>query len=307
MPLDLFKHIISQLSPAYQIESVGSSPRLCLFHYGDLCLYPYIYESINFVKQQGFYSVSSSMASLFTRERALEAIKAGLDEIWLMVDGIDEETSKKIRGKAASFEKAIENINYLIELKKTRRITHPVIYIFMIRQPANIHQWSAFEKFFKGMYPDVHSRIVYFSNFGGNVPEINIMLKKLREMNSQPEEDKRVEKLNNYRCYYPWHSVSILSDGRVVPCCRDMNGDYVLGNLNEKSLQDIWNGTPIQNLRREWIDKKVRNSLCLPCTEANNEIGLPHKSFPLFYVIDRLFPNRFCNSKIDSKKTDQRH
>jgi len=235
------------------------------------------------------------MASLFTREKALEAIEAGLDEIWLMLDGMDEETSTAIRGKAASFEKSLKNIDFLVDFKKSKGIAHPKVCVFMICQPANAHQWNIFRDFFENTYPEVHSRFSYFSSFGGNIPEINTILKKLQEINGQPEEDERIQRLNSYRCYYPWHSVSILSNGQVVPCCRDMNGDYILGDLHHKPLKEIWNDEPLRNLRSEWIHGKIQNTLCAPCREANNEIGLPDQSFPFFHVIDKLFPHRFRN------------
>ena len=303
MPLDLFKDIVSQLFLPAHINSPGTPPAFFLFHYGDLCLYPHIYETVTFARQKGLYCVSSSMASLLTREKASEVIEAGLDQIWLMLDGMDDQTCKKIRGNAASFQKSLDNIQQLLLLKKTKGITHPEIFIFMIRQPGNAHQWKMFEEYFTQFSSELHFQLAYYSRFGGNVPEINRMHKELQKMYGQPEEDERIQQLNQYRCYYPWHSVCVLSDGRVVPCCRDMNGEYVLGDLTQKTLKEIWNDAPLRALRREWVNGKIQNSLCLPCSEANNEISLPNKSFPFFSTIDQLFPERFRNIRKGKSST----
>lgn len=40
-------------------------------------------------------------------------------------------------------------------------------------------------------------------------------------------------------CPEPWNRVSILQNGDVVPCCRDAEGKYVYGNINEQTLDEI--------------------------------------------------------------------
>jgi radical SAM protein with 4Fe4S-binding SPASM domain len=267
-----------------------------LFHYGEPCLYPHLYEAIKICKQRGLYVVISDTAALFTPAIAEVAIKAGLDEVWLVLDGMDEETSTKIRGKVASFERSLANIHTLLEIKKVNGLQHPSVWVIMIRQPENAHQWVYFQQYWEKVI-GVTPYLAYFSNFGGNVPEINSLLKQLQSINGQPEEDERVRRLNRYRCFYPWQSVSILSDGRVVPCCRDMNGTYVLGDLRYKTLSEIWNDEPIQRLRAECISGRVTNPLCGPCTEANNEIGLPARFYPGFSIMNYFSPHRYLRFK----------
>lgn len=291
MPLDLFKNIIDQLPKESQIVLDGK-PIVQLFHYGSPTLYPHFYESIEICKNKGYYVVVSEIASLFTPERAKEAVEAGLDELWMIVDGMDDETFQKIRGKAASFSKSVENVKTIIELKKKLNSDVPSVNVVMIRQPYNAHQWDEFKDFW-GQFTEIKAIVAYMSNFGGNIPEINKLLKQLQEQNGQPEEDKRVQSVNKYRCYYPWHSVSILADGRVVPCCRDMNGTYVLGDLREKSLVEIWNDKPIQKLREEWLSGKITNELCKTCKEANGEIRLPNTVYKGFDKITRKDPDKF--------------
>ncbi|MFH1868413.1 MAG: SPASM domain-containing protein [Candidatus Omnitrophota bacterium] len=292
MPIGLFKKIIKQLEPEDQIDNHGGRPIIRLVHYGEPCLYPNFYDSIKICKDQGLYTMVSSTASLFTRDRMREAIGSGLDQVWMMVDGMDEDTSTRIRGPAAPFNKSVENIHAFIDMKRALGVSHPIINVIMIRQPANAHQWKEFTNYWstvKGVGP----QLAYFSNFGGDVPEINNILRELQATDGQPQEDKRVSACNRYRCFYPWHSVSILNDGRVVPCCRDLNGSYILGDLNEKSLKQIWNDEPIRKLRNEFINRGTANLLCRTCNEANNEIGLPWQIYPGVMSIGKIFPHRY--------------
>lgn len=291
MPLDLFKSIIEQLPKESQVN-LGGGPVVQLFHYGSPTLYPYFFESIDICKKKGYYVIVSEIASLFTAERVREAVEAGLDELWMIVDGMDDETFKKIRGNAVSFSKSVENITRIVELKKKLNSNVPSIQVVMIRQPYNAHQWDEFKDFW-GNFDGVNVNLAYMSNFGGDIPQINNLLKQLQAQDGQPEEDRRVQNVSKYRCFYPWHSVSILADGRVVPCCRDMNGTYVLGDLRQKSLVEIWNDKPIQALREEWISGKITNELCKTCNEANVEIRLPNSVYKGFDRITRKNPDKF--------------
>ena len=50
----------------------------------------------------------------------------------------------------------------------------------------------------------------------------------------------------------PMHRQNILQvlwNGDVVPCCYDFNGDMVLGNLYEQTIEQIWNGRLYNQLR----------------------------------------------------------
>ena len=59
--------------------------------------------------------------------------------------------------------------------------------------------------------------------------------------------------------------MSIAWDGDVVPCCFDYDKKIVLGNIENETLSEIWNGTKMHDLRREFITNHVCNSLCRNC------------------------------------------
>lgn len=54
-------------------------------------------------------------------------------------------------------------------------------------------------------------------------------------------------------CYMGWYSATISSDGAVYPCCNFVGQpDKVVGNLHEAGLDAIWQGPPMQRMRREF-------------------------------------------------------
>jgi len=54
---------------------------------------------------------------------------------------------------------------------------------------------------------------------------------------------------NKEMCLNPFLTVSIKADGKVVPCCFDFFGEIPYGNLNDDTLEDIWNSGDVEQFR----------------------------------------------------------
>ena len=64
-------------------------------------------------------------------------------------------------------------------------------------------------------------------------------------------------------CNYPFGSLEVFINGDVRPCC--WSGDKV-GNLNDSTMDEIWNGKLMMELRDYIMNDKVhplcRNAAC---------------------------------------------
>ena len=70
------------------------------------------------------------------------------------------------------------------------------------------------------------------------------------------EEDENMENRSHYEtqyCEFPWTSLTVMADGSVVPCTQDYDTEISLGNVNEQTLEEAWNGESYKNLRRMHI------------------------------------------------------
>jgi radical SAM protein with 4Fe4S-binding SPASM domain len=47
-----------------------------------------------------------------------------------------------------------------------------------------------------------------------------------------------------------------MADGNVVPCTQISNNELVLGNVNENTLEEIWNGPKYEELRKMHVTGK---------------------------------------------------
>lgn len=62
-------------------------------------------------------------------------------------------------------------------------------------------------------------------------------------------------------CCAPWLALDIRQDGEVKPCCVS---EYTYGDINEKSLWEIWNDEPIRKFREDMVNGTPRKE-CQVC------------------------------------------
>jgi len=76
------------------------------------------------------------------------------------------------------------------------------------------------------------------------------------------------EGTENIFCYGLRDQIGVLSDGTVVPCCLDHDGDIPLGNLLTQELEVILNSERAQNIYNGFSNRKACEPLCRRCGYA---------------------------------------
>lgn len=66
---------------------------------------------------------------------------------------------------------------------------------------------------------------------------------------------------NQYFCILPWVHLHVSQNGRVSPCC---NNNRYLGNVQEQSINDIWNEENFKKLRTEFKNN-IPDKRCSHC------------------------------------------
>lgn len=62
--------------------------------------------------------------------------------------------------------------------------------------------------------------------------------------------------------------IGVLADGSLVPCCLDHNGDVILGNLLEQSLDEILSSPRAQRMLDGFMHHHATEPLCQTCESA---------------------------------------
>ena len=69
----------------------------------------------------------------------------------------------------------------------------------------------------------------------------------------------------NVFCYALRDQLGILADGTVIPCCLDSEGDINLGNIKEKSLEEILESDRARAIYDGFSNRKATEELCKRC------------------------------------------
>jgi radical SAM protein with 4Fe4S-binding SPASM domain len=73
-------------------------------------------------------------------------------------------------------------------------------------------------------------------------------------------------------CYGLKKQLGILSNGDVVPCCLDQNGDIKLGNIFNENLNDILESERAKNIVKGFNERKLIEELCKRCGFVNSRL-----------------------------------
>lgn len=216
-----------------------------LHHLGESLLHPSIDRFVSLASARGLPTELSLNPSLLAPELGARLLDAGVTRLVISLDGVDDDTLVSIRGPAARYGKAERNLDALLE-RVAGMARPPRVVIQMIALTRNAHQREAFLK-----------------RWGqSDLPTVTAYLKQL----DGPDPDTRTESERPlvHLCSYPWRSVVVLWDGRVVPCCRDADGEMVLGDLNRQTLAEVWASDAVRELRRKYLTREP-GAVCTSC------------------------------------------
>lgn len=238
MDMMLYKKIID--------ESKRYVDRVNLYIAGEPLLHPKIIEMISYAKKFSLKVRIHTNATLMDEELCDGLIRSELDILSMSFDAISSSYYENTR-VGARFNKTLENITYLLELKRSQNKKKPYTIIEII-QNAQIE--SKIDSFIKkyNYLPVNKFNVVNCHSWTGSV------FPKQRIKEKIPA------------CSYLWNSLSILWDGSVVPCCLDYDAKYKLGSITQESLESIWNNKKMLHLRELHIQHRRGNiPLCKNC------------------------------------------
>lgn len=72
-------------------------------------------------------------------------------------------------------------------------------------------------------------------------------------------------------CSFPWRQLAFLVDGNATACCVDAEGEIILGNANERRVEEIWNGPELSKLRAGFMQSRAFHPVCVKCYVRHNK------------------------------------
>lgn len=265
---------------------------------------------INYIHKKGMITSLTTNGWLLA-DFAQPFFDSGLEFISISIDGPNAEMHDKNRGVSGSFERSIEGIKKLVEIKKRNNSIFPNIKINTVVTPWNVDELENTIVLAKNLGVDELS-FENFSFYGRKIQEMNdlyvaskktgaiIMGMQVEDktpfaepaigkiaqfFNNLPELSKKynlallnIPYTNNHEefykgtfpsaasswCYNPWHTATIRGSGDLELC-----QGYVVGNIRENNLMDLWNNEKSRHFRRI-IKTDHITPACYRCCNLNS-------------------------------------
>ncbi len=209
-------------------------------------------EIVRYIKQDPTAKVEfNSNGEALTPERTDEIIDAGVDMIKFSVDGIHKETFDESRG--ISYDKVYTNVKYFIKAaNESKRDINSVVR--MIQLPGTEEEQIEYKEYWESQNPTG----VEFT-----------------QLYSYPWEDQTSSL--ELPCIKMIDEMFFYVNGQATLCCWDTSERGVVGDVNQESVLDIWNGEKM-NQYRTLLDKGKRSEIRL-CSRCDAYKNLDFESF----------------------------
>ena len=202
-------------------------------------------------------------ASLLTPEMSDSLIPAGLSRLVVSIQGTTKEKYRDVCGADIDFEKFIEDLRYFFNNKGNAQVHIKIVDYALDSKDDEQRFYEIFGDIcdtigiehagpiFPGVdYENVlKDRDISVTQFGLPVSEVKI-------------------------CPQPFFTLQINPDGKVVPCY-SVTYPIILGDCNNQSVCEIWNGKQYQHFRRMMLDGA--KNVCEVCANCNI---IKHRLFP---------------------------
>ncbi|TXJ35256.1 radical SAM/SPASM domain-containing protein [Brachyspira pilosicoli] len=233
---------------------------------------------------------------LLNNELSLQIIDAGIDRINISIEGINAKQYLEIANVNINFDDFVNKIAFLFKNKKNCIISIKIV-------DANLNENDK-KEFFR-IFGDICDYISIENIIPWNEFDIDTSL---------ISQNKSIYKGNLHHniliCPKIFYQIAVNSDGSVSACCDDWGHKVIVGNINEKSLVDIWNSEELKELRLLFIrGNRNKHPFCKDCSsivyDTINENVIDDYSETLFAMYNRTEQNRTEQNRTEQNRTEQ--
>lgn len=268
-----------------QVEAIiAQLPRLdrvVLHGVGESVLNPALPEIVKAVRARGATTLMNSNGTILTRRRVTGLVRAGLDELRVSIDAASPETYEHVRG-ANALHKLIRNLGVVQEVRAEHGSETPKLSLWVMGLQESLHELPqvvalaakagvkevylqrlvtserGIANAANSLYGVDHSVLDPLDEAHRVASELGIELKGSGNTTGQASLRPGDEDAPWRACRRPWSLMYVTANGNVLPCCISVFTDapydeLILGNLNEASVEEVWNGPRYQAWRKAML------------------------------------------------------
>lgn len=238
-----------------------------------------LFPALKYCEDINAVTYFSTNAIPLTREVSEKLVDLKLTFMQVSVNVFGDEYAKVYRG--GRFDQLEKNLQILNEVKRDKKTDRPHLRLSFCstrKSVPNLEEAIRFAKkheFSQGVQvtpvfavgedqkeDTYESDPAYFDTYYNRAKKLAEELGVHFWIISNPKDSKE-----EVFCYDPWESINIEPNGDVFPCSVS---SQVMGNINEESLEQIWNGARYQDFRgRVNIPGPKQNDDCRNCVNCH--------------------------------------
>lgn len=259
----LFKRIIEQA-----VQS-GTTEFAWLHLFGEPLMNPAFPEFAKHAHAQGLRVGVSTNCTLLRGRMTEELARTPLTMLLLSIDGITANRYEAVR-VGADFDAVVSNVlafgALYLDADPITRPVHVVLSTIDLPGFSDADETAAVE-FWRARLPA--SFIIHRKGLTTWAEQETVSVDRVLRRIGVAQPKRR----RNKGCQEFSSGLTVLADGRVVPCNLDHDGTLIVGDLRTQSLAEVWSGPVMQRLREDHV---LDNDLCRYCQVYVNELDGPH-------------------------------
>jgi len=254
MELDMFDKIISELRPYLYYSTLNFQ--------GESMMHPRFFSFLK--KSRNINTTVSTNGHFLTAENAEGIVRSGLSRLVVSLDGMDQGTysSYRINGDMTVVMEGIRNV-YKANKKAGSPLKLEIQFLVNRKNEDQIHSARHFASEMKASFRMKSLQIINAGAFETWLP-LNQKYLRYQKKNGKYS----IKNPLPDRCARLWLNPVITWDGKVIPCCFDKNAEHLMGDINEETFRDIWNGSRYRIFRKSILSGRYMTEICRNCTSG---------------------------------------
>jgi len=221
---------------------------------GEPMMHPQATKLLRYAKEQGCRVGLITNGSLFTEENTRALLAANVDMIEFSVDACDPETYAVVR-KRLKWDTLLANVRRFLTLRAEMGSKSNIVASGVNQTSVDIDAVEAFWRNEIGVDNFIRRKFLTWGD--------NTSLDYSRSADPSPYMDTEHEP-----CPFIFERVLIDTRGTVMGCPYDIGGGFVVGNVNETALAEIWKCDSFEDYRRKHAALRGQDiAMCSRCPD----------------------------------------
>jgi radical SAM protein with 4Fe4S-binding SPASM domain len=249
MSMELFEKIVRDLKQAPRLKMLN------LYKDGEPLVHRQFTRMVQMLKDADVSERLWVKTNGVLIERHPDLATCGLDMVGISVPGVNEQAIRKVAGVKVDYQRYVETVKRLYESSRTFEISVKIA-------DTGLEQ-GEIDKFYHD-FEDISDYISVEGLHGWSASDV----KNLQIHDSGTFDGNKFEYKTT--CPLPFYMMTVNWNGVVSVCNDDWGYWHQLGNVNNESLLEIWNGERYSEFRRMHLDGRRRdNKACGTCQYVN--------------------------------------